>query len=115
MDMNIDADGRVSTGNAENEVGTFRPDAAQGEQCRLIAGQFAAELVTSPPGDVANLPGLGLVKSAGGDQVVNLFDGQPADVGRGAGAGEEPAGDGHGGLIAGADGDDAGEEQFEHR
>ena len=105
----------VPAGDPQGEVSAFGADAVEGRQHCRVARKDAAVFISRPYGDVANLPGFRLVKTGGVDELVDFAGREASDFGWRAGACEEPAGDRHGGLIARADGNDAGDQLLEYR
>src|SRR5919106_1406251 len=63
--------------------------------------------------DVVDLPGFDIMERAGADRCVDRFWAEPAHGGRAARQRKQPARAQQRGLVAGADGDNTGEKQFE--
>src|SRR5262249_32861207 len=94
MHVNVHTDQRPAPSDADDEVGAFRPDAVEGTQHFRIVRQSAAIIGYRTACNFLNLPGLGFVKGAGANKVVDLLGCEAEHFSGRARAGEEPASSG---------------------
>ena len=96
-------------------MGALRPDPGERLQHLVVARQLAAELLNRARGDGVDLMRLPLVERRRPDERVDLVRGERDDVFRRGSGLEEADADRQALLVAGADGDDAGDELLERR
>jgi len=66
VDVDVDADERLATGDPKRQVGAFDPDAVEALNDTGIAGDVAVELLLGSPGDGDDLPNLAIRERAPG-------------------------------------------------
>jgi hypothetical protein len=113
--MDVNTDPGLPAGDAEDQVGTFRSNAAEGKQDLRVTGETSAVFGNYTAANLVNMLRFGFVESASLDALVNFFWCEPADLAGGSGNLKQPTGCGNRDFVAGTDRNNAGNELFERR
>ena len=113
MDMDIDANGRLLTRNAQDQVSAFGTDTTERAQDLGVTRQYPAMRRHNPARNRVYLRCFGFMEGAGVDSVVNGFWGELAHGERCACQGKQPMRAGQSDRIQGTDRDDTSNEQLE--
>ncbi len=115
VDMDINGNALLATGNSQGQMSALGADSAKGAQHIDIAGQLAAVSFERLARDILDLSSLGFMEGHVTDQLVNVPVPKPGEVFRLRRGFEEPAGSYEAHLIPSADREDTGNELLEER
>jgi hypothetical protein len=76
MNVDINSDARLTTGNAKHQIGALRSDPTQGKQYLWITGQHAVILFHDAMSNLMDLRRLRLMKGTGLDTVIDGGNGK---------------------------------------
>jgi hypothetical protein len=114
VDVGIDGDARrFAAGDADGEAGAFGTDAAESEEGLVVAGELTVKFFDGALGDGVDVAGFGFGERAQTNCGEDLIRAKSCDVGGGGGEFEQCSRGGVTCLFESADGEDAGDEDFE--